>query len=449
MKRLKCMPWFGATALLAVFGTYSDVARGGGFQLFEQSVKGLGNAYAGSAASAEDAATVFFNPAGMIRLPGTQVQGAAHVIATRADFTNQGSTTNNGQPLLGPEADGGIVAAVWNGYITHALGDRIALGFGVNSPFGLETAYASGWVGRYHAIESELQTINLSPSIALSLNEVFSIGLGIDVQYIDVKLSNAIDFGTLLAPTGLTSPQANDGFQELKASDWGVGYNLGILFFPEGTTRLGVAFRSRIDYDLVGKARFDKTTTIDAALAAVGRASLFQDTGVKADATLPETMSAGLYHRLTPTWAVLAGFAWTHWNTLQDSILIRFENTAQPDQMLVLNYQDTFRYSLGLDYYPNNNLTLRAGIAYDETPIPNAESRSARLPDNDRLWLALGLSYYVKERFSLDIGYAHLFVDDANIRSPLPTENPRLQSILVGKFENSVDIVSAQVSWFF
>lgn len=436
-------------ACLSALLTVSAAAAAGGFQLFEQSVKGLGQAFSGSAASAGDAATVFFNPAGMTQLPGTQIQGATYVILTEAAFVNEGSVTAGGQPLRGSTADGGITATVWNGYLTHAVNDRIFVGFGANTPFGLRTDYPRNWVGRYHALESDLRTLNLSPVAALRLHDSVSIGVGLDVQYVDVLLSNAIDFGALLAPTGLTTPGSDDGFQEIAANDWGLGFNLGLLFTPQKNTRIGIAFRSEIDLELHGEAKFEKNARVATALAAAGHSSLFRDTGAQATVTLPGTFSVGAYHQLTPRWSLLAGLSWTQWSTLGDGIRIRFDNPDQLSQALPLNYTDALRYSLGANYHASNRLTLRSGIAYDETPIPDATSRSARLPDADRFWLAVGLSYSATKNLVIDVAYAHLFIDDGEIERTVSSTVPQLQSRLIGRFKNAADIIGMQAGWRF
>lgn len=419
-----------------------------GFLIFEQGVKGLGAAFAGAAATAEDASTVFYNPAGMTYLRGTQVQGAGYGIFLQADFADQGSTTASGAPLTGAADQGGTPAAVANLYVTHTLSDRVTLGLGINTPFGLRTEYAPNWIGRYQAVTSEIRTINLNPSVGFKVNELVSIGAGLDVQYADAELSNAIDFGTLLSATGLTRPQENDGFQTIEFKDWGVGYNVGIMLSPLENTRIGLAYRSKIEYELRGDIQFDKPPNVDALLENLG-GNLFVNTGAQAEVTLPEILSAGIYQRLSPQWALMVGLTWTQWDTLQDKVVVRFDNPNQPPTSLVLNYENAFRYSIGAHYFPNETYTFRLGFAYDETPIPNAESRSARLPDEDRLWLGLGASYKLDRRVSLDVAYAHLFVEDTPIRTTLPASIPQLRSTLVGEFENSVDIIGAQLNWVF
>lgn len=139
-------------------------------------------------------------------------------------------------PLLGGNGgDGGVTKVIPNMYFSKKLSDRFTVGIGINAPFGLATEYDNTWVGRYHAIESDVLTVNINPAIAYKINENLSVGAGFSIQYLKAKLSNAIDFGTLNAIVklpvvlpGLT-PQLSDGFSSLDGDSWGVGYNLGIL----------------------------------------------------------------------------------------------------------------------------------------------------------------------------------------------------------------------------
>ena len=223
----------------------SGIAFASGFALIEQGVSGLGNAYAGGAAVAQDGSTIFYNPAGMTRLP-SQFIAAANVIVPNFTFKNEGSTQLlqplTGVPLLGGNGgDAGVTKAVPNLYYVQKINDQIFFGLGINSPFGLTTEYDQGWAGRYYAVKSELLTININPSIAYRFNEQFSFGAGLNISYIKADLSSAIDFGTIgFGAPGLT-PQGNDGFVELKGDSWGVGWNVGLLYEFTKSTRIGIA----------------------------------------------------------------------------------------------------------------------------------------------------------------------------------------------------------------
>ena len=204
-----------ATAVGAAMAAWGGTAVGSAFQLMEQNASGLGNAYAGQAAAAEDASTVFFNQAGMTRLPGRQVYGAFNAINTSARFDNNGQTTTPFLPAPFPPLPTGIAlggeggnAGGWgfvpNLYLSWQLDPNAWLGLGINAPFGLKTEWDSSWMGRFHAIKSEIMTININPSVGLKLNDMFSIGGGINAMYLDAELTNCVAYG--LSAAGAAAP---------------------------------------------------------------------------------------------------------------------------------------------------------------------------------------------------------------------------------------------------
>lgn len=224
--------------VLEIIGTTAS-ALASGFAILEQSVRGLGNAFSGSAA-AEDASTIFFNPAGLTRLSGKSVVGAGFYIFPSALFSNSGSTIITGTPLTGDNGgNGGESVFVPNLYTAWDISDRLKFGLGINSPFGLKTEYNEDWVGRYYAVNSKLTTININPTLAAKLTPNLSVGAGINLQYAKAELSNAIDFGLIGFSNRLrTRPQATDGFVELDGDDWSWGYNLGLLYELNQRSRL-------------------------------------------------------------------------------------------------------------------------------------------------------------------------------------------------------------------
>jgi long-chain fatty acid transport protein len=443
-----------AVALLSALSILSFLETGAsasGFALIEQSVPSMGNAYAGGAASAEDATTIFFNPAGLTRLSGSQVIVAAHLVMPSAKFHNEGSTyvlqPRTGVPLLGGNsADAGVTRAVPNFYASFRVSDRLAFGLGVGAPFGLKTEYNDDWVGRYHAINSELITININPAVGYKITDKLSVGAGINAMYAKAKLSNAIDFGTLdavgafrpfIPPGGLRlTPQQSDGFAEVDGDDWAWGYNLGLLYQPIKSTRIGVSYRSRLRHTLEGDVDF---SDVPAGLAPL---PVFKDGGAKANLTLPETLSFSVFHEFNPEWMIMADVTWTNWSVFNE-LRIKFDNQAQPDSVTTTKWEDSYRYSLGVTYKPGP-WTFRVGLAYDETPIPNAERRTPRIPDGDRIWTAFGVGYRISTMFSLDVGYAHLFVDDPQIDKD-PTGEDQVRGGLKGTYDAHVNIVGAQI----
>ncbi len=430
------------TAILAVTASgLSTQSSASGFALIENSATGQGNAFAGAAASAEDATTVWFNPAGMMKLKTNQIVVVGHLINPEASFTNQGSTTATGIPLTGANDDGGKTAFVPNVYWVTAINKKTKFGFGINAPFGLETEYNDTWVGRYHAVRTNLRTINFNPSIAYQVNDKLSLGAGVDIMLANVNFTNAIDFGALLG-----TPQAADGFVKLHADNHGVsnlsyGFNLGLLYDITPTTTLGLAYRSEMTIDVKGSGEF----RVPAAAAPVLSTGAFQASDLNASVTLPQSFSVSAVHKLKQL-KLLADVTWTGWNSFNE-LRIHFANPSQPDGVTTENWQNTWRYSVGMDWQYSPKITLRTGVAYDETPVPNAERRTARIPGNNRTWLSFGGSYVINTAFTVDVGYSHLFVSDTSINNTFESSQPALAATLKGNYKASVDILSAQLRW--
>lgn len=431
---------------MLIFALTPSFVAAAGFALIETNARGQGNAYAGAAAHTPDASTIFFNPAGMMKVSDDQVVIASHIIIPNNKFTNNGSTNAasvGGTPLSGINDDGGFDAFVPNIYWVKTIDEKTRIGLGINSPFGLAIKYDDTWVGRYHAVESDLKIINFNPSIAYRISDQLSIGGGLDMMLADVTLTSAIDFSALLGQT----PGSDDGFVELTGdnfSDPKFGFNLGLQYAVTPQTTLGVAYRSEVDIKVTGDADFSVPDSA-ALVVAQGR---FVDTGIKADITLPDSLSFSVSHQLEKI-TLLADITWTGWSDFKE-LRVRFDNADQPDAVTTEDWHDVFRYSLGLDYQYSDAMVLRTGIAFDETPVPSAERRTPRLPGNDRTWLSFGLSYLINETFSVDVGYSHLFIDDADINNELESEaSDNVKATLTGTYEGSVDILSVQVNWNF
>jgi len=428
---------------------------GAGFALIENGISGLGNAYAGGAASAEDASTIFYNPAGMTRLEGKQVIAGAHIIMPSVKFHNEGSTHLlqgvTGQPLSGGDGgDAGVTKVMPNFYYTRKLSDRFVVGLGVNAPFGLATEYDKHWVGRYHAIESDLLSVNINPSVAYKVNDNLSVGAGISVQYLKAKLTKAIDFGSLdfLGKLGLPAhalgltPQEADGHAELNGDSWGVGYNIGFLYEFTKNTRMGIAYRSRIDHTIDGRVEF---SGVPAGLAPV---PVFKDTDAKADVTVPDNLSISFFHQINPQWMIMADFTWTNWQLFEE-LKVKFDNHNQPDDVTTENWKDSYRTSLGVTFMPDNNWTFKADTAYDSSAVADKRYRTPRIPDGDRIWAALGIGYKFSNMFKADIAYAHLFINDPEISQSVANPENAIKGGLKGYYDAHINIVSASLTLTF
>ncbi len=427
--------WSVAGALLAMSGS----AAASGFALIEQNASGLGNAYAGGAAAAEDASTIFFNPAGMSRLSGKQVVVAGHLITPSAKFSDNGSTAAALQPSVGGTGgDAGGMAFVPNAYFAMELNPKTRIGLGINAPFGLQTEYDSNWMGRFQAIKSKIETVNLNPSVSYQASDALSLGAGLNYQHIKGELTSAVNYSAAAfavggdsALTAVGGPGV-EGVVTISGSDSAWGYNLGALMNLNDNTRLGAAYRSTIKYTLTGTVGF---TGVPAALAA-------QPTVQNGDVTLaismPDSFSLSGVHKLSDSYEVMADATWTGWSVFEQ---LKIDRTSGANvQTVQEKWEDTWRVSAGASHHYNEKMTVRAGIAFDQAPVSDTY-RTARIPDNDRTWLALGGKYKMSAASTIDFGYTHIFVKDSTIADNQAVAG---KGNLVGSYKNSVDIFSAQ-----
>ena len=438
--------------------TFSGTANAAAFGIVEQSVTGLGAAFSTGSTAAGDSSTVYSNPAGMSFLKNRNAADfGAHVIDPNAKFKDAGSAHVLGGNLTGGNGgDAGPVALVPNFYYTRAINDKWTAGVGINAPFGLTTEYDNGWVGRYHALTSELKTVNINPSISYKASNTLSLGFGVNVQYIEALLSNAVDFGGICRATQAAGTcnalnleaQADDGKAEVTGDDISFGYNFGLLWQSTPQTRIGVAYRSRIKHKLEGEVDFDTPNN-----AAIGNATPIAngagliDGDVEANITLPDSLSVGFQHAVNNKLTINGDVTWTNWSVIEE-LRVDFDNAAAADSVVTLEYQDSNRYSIGMTYEQNSKWTWRAGIAFDESASKNAELLSVRTPDEDRTWLTAGFTYKPSNKMSIDFGVAHLFIDDAEIQKSASGEDA-LRGALTGEYEIDVNIISAQARWSF
>jgi long-chain fatty acid transport protein len=453
----------------ALLGAWHGRAGASGFQLMEQNASGLGNAYAGQAAAAEDASTIYFNPAGLTDTGYGQVVGALTLVKPSSRFENGGSCTpylgtgvgtstcpfgpngNLGHAAGGNGGDAGDWGGIPNLYASwEVLRSTLWLGVGVNAPFGLKTDWDANWIGRFAAIKSEVQTININPTVAWKINDMFSVGAGFNAQRLDAELTQAVSYRAVALATGIPTiiaavPAGSEGIFKLSADDWAWGWNVGVMVNLGPATRLGLSYRSRLKYTVEGKGTFGDRPAALSLVPNVG------DSHVKADIELPDTASVALSHRITPQLQLLADFTWTGWDSIQDVKIVRTDGalSGQTLSTLALHFKDSWRIGLGANYQLTPQWKLRGGVAFDKTPVRDG-FRTPRLPDEDRTWLAAGAQWAVTPTTTIDLGAAYLFVKNASsnlANQDTATSPPR--GSLVGNYDANVWIVGGQVRWSF
>lgn len=436
-----------AAGLAAAALAWTGPALATGFELREQSALGQGTSFAGVAARADDPSMMFFNPAAMAGLAGIQTVVVGNGIFPSATAVTATGTRN---ALLGGSSISGgtggdiaLSAFLPAGYATFELARDWRFGISATTPWGLVTKTPVDAVSRYHALTSSLRTYNIAPALAWQVTPTLSVGAALNIQIASARLSSAVDFGAVGAASGLAfRPGGNDGRSTATGDNTEVGFQLGAQWEPQPGTRFGLSYRSQIVHHLRGDATFE------AVPAPLSRSPNFANTGVTAKLPTPATITLGASQRIAERWTLLGGIEWTNWSAFK-TLAINFDN-GRPPSVSVEGWRNTVFLSAGGEYRWNEKLTLRGGIAWDQSPV-TAEDRTPRIPDSDRFWLSAGLSYAVTERLILSGAYTHIFAPNASVTltDPGPNNSNLFRGNLTSNYRLSADVVSAQLRVIF
>jgi long-chain fatty acid transport protein len=364
-----------------------------GFALNEQSISGMGTGFAGRSSAADDASTIFGNPAGMSRLKREQVTGGVAFIDAHTDISDASSRPNGGTnkgdmvPFMG----------VPMGYYVKPIDDQWAFGIGVYAPFGLVTDYENGFAGRYFGSKSEVKIVTIQPTVSYAFNDKVSIGFGPTINRIDGKLESNLSL----------DPRAADGEVRIKGDDTALGYNVGILVQATDSTSVGLTYHSKVKYKLEGDTKVNY-----GLLGALGQ-NPNQKFDASLDITTPESVDFSVTHKLDSQWTLYAGSTWTRWSRLKE---ISVENEGVPAALAARgfgtiteeqNWHDTWAHAIGASYQLNKQWVLRTGLSVDQAPTNN-ENRSPRIPTGDRTILSLGAGWSPTDDLTIDVAYSYL-----------------------------------------
>lgn len=397
----------------------SGAALASGFALQNQTGSGNGNAFAGAAAAAEDAGTIFFNPAGMMHLPaGHHLSVAGTLLKRTIDFTNRGTTVPTFTGTNGGDAGG--LALIPAGYFSYQLSPGVRLGLGISPTFGNVTEYDRNFIGRFSGYYADLKQININPSIAFRVNDALSLGFGLDWAKSEVEFRQMVPVGA-----------ATQTVATLEGDDDAWGWNAGLMWQISNATRLGIAYRSSIEFDLEGSQNV------------VGvPASSF---AIRSKLETPDSFSVALSHQMNDRLQLLADYTWTGWSTVKNLPVIHAASGTQINS-LSYNFKDSWRIGLGANYRMNDQWLLRFGVAYDNTPVTNDADRTMTLPDSDRTWLSVGAKWSMGKEASLDLGYTHIFFKDASTARAVtyPGGQAFFNHTVRGDFKTTADLLSVQ-----
>ena len=436
------------------FALSAGTALAGSFFIQEQNAAGVGRAQAGDVAAVDDASTVFFNAAGMTELPGLQTSSAIDLIIPNASLTDRGSTEHSlGALLANPASGGNSLPGGSNGgdpgaatplgsfYATYQIpATDLTVGIGVGAPFGLASKYQADSFARYDSIDSFLETFDFQPSIAWKAADWLSIGAGLDEEYAYVKLRQALP-----DPLQLGGPSvATDGRLTLSGHEWATGFHVGILLKPMPGTKIGFAYRYGISHNINHGSI--SLTGLSGALASinggyVGSAAL----------DLPDIYNVGISQAVTPDLTLLGEVDYYSWSNFK-AIAVQLATPIAGTTSIVTpeGYRDTWSVSVGAEYQLTDQLKLRGGVKYDETPTVD-EFRDTRVPDGNRVWLSGGVHYALTDQIGLDFSYAHIFVSDSSLdftRTIYPAPVTVTTSIKA-ESQVTIDILAAGFSYRF
>ncbi len=414
----------------------SGTAAAAGFQLFSQG-SGLGNAYAGSAAKSSDASTIWYNPAGMTQLQAREVSAGLTAARPVFKFNDDGSRVGVFN-LYGDGGDAGQWGFIPNGYLSWAVNKDLYVGLGVGAPFGQATKYDKPWKGSAQSDEFDIKTININPSIAYRVNEMFSIGGGVSWQKIEADY-----YKQLAVAPGYAGVKSH-----LSVDDDAWGWNIGILFTPSPSTKVGLSYRSAIQYHTTGTEALASDGTALANRVYLGAWASGVESNVKADLKVPATAILSATQKISDQWELLGDLSWTGWDSIKQVDIYHTNGVANGKLLLTLptEFQNTWRAALGANYSYSDAWKFMFGVAYDKTPVKNAETRLAALPDNDRIWWAVGTQWKPAKEQTLELGFMYEYIQGANINH---YEDPA-KGLLRGDYNGSgVWVIGGQYSLAF
>ena len=411
------------TTLLVASG-----ANAAAFQLAEVSTSGLGRAYAGEAAIADNAAVVATNPALMSLFKTNQFSvGGVYVdskinMSGNTDITALGrnvgarlpsASTNLHQKNVVP---GSLVP---NMYFVAPVNDKVAVGAGMNVNFGLKSEYDNKYNGGVFGGTTDLTALNLNLSGSYRVTEGFSAGLGLNAIYAQAKIERRAGFladvpaalrramndpkiATLLASPNASSLLSSPALANVKKDTiltqlqdkaaWAFAWNAGVMYQFNENHRIGLAYHSKVDIDFT-----DHTAT------SLQAHRIGQEGGLKLN--LPDYLELSGFHQLTEKFAMHYSYKYSHWSRLKN-LYASYHSDGKEAFHKKMYYRNSSRIALGGTYNVDDKLTLRAGIAYDQAAA--TEHASAAIPDTDRTWYSVGATYKFTPNLSVDLGYAYL-----------------------------------------
>lgn len=398
-------------------------ALAGGIALYEIATPDVGLASAGYAARADDASTLFKNPAGMSRLEGAQFEGGLQALYGSVSFSPDGNTSAR----LGTD-DGGNAVGWLPGasmFVTLPVCEDWQVGLGTLSYFGLAQDYGDNWVGRYYVQDSALLGMSVMPSVSYKANDWLSLGVGFNAMY-----------GLLDTDIAVNNTIGADGQMNLKDTTWGFGANVGMLIQASEKTRFGITYLSAVKLDYEDTPSF---SGLGPGLSIILANPSKLDLGV----TVPQSVMVSAYHALNEHWALMADFGWQDWSQF-GHVEVGVESGGTTT--LNLKYQDTFHGALGAQYRASDKWRFSGGVAYDSSAV-EGDDRTVTLPMGKALRVGLGAQYQLSQAINLGAAYTFMWAGDMSVDQGTDTS---LRGRVSGSYDSAwFTIASLSITWRF
>ncbi|MPS32912.1 MULTISPECIES: outer membrane protein transport protein [unclassified Salinivibrio] len=448
MKNNKIVYLAVATAL----GSLSTTAHSAGFQLAETSATGLGRAFAGEAAMADNASAQFRNPALLSYLADTQVSAGGIYVNPNVDIDGTNTNISNDKKTATSTDDVAHDAVIPNFYFAHQIDDRFTAGLALATNFGMETDLGNDFTGTQFGNEAAVTTFEINPNIAWKATEQLRLGAGI--RYVLGEGSIGAQANTMAANKSIP---AGSTLKYMEGDDRAWGWQLGAVYDINDKHRVGISYRSEVNLTLDGHAEGVTYNKIEIDKGQLAPKDLLSGNHYPGsmDLTLPATAELSSLHQLTEQWAVHTSINWTEWNSF-DKLEADIPSLSNDPQMVkVENWEDNYRFAIGTTYQWDQQLTLRSGVAYDTSAVSD-KNRTLTIPETDRTWLSVGAGYDVTPKLTLDAAFTYVFAKDAPVKEPrdgINSESEKNAEALFGKFEGettgNVWLVGVQASYRF
>jgi len=417
--------YFWAGILLGAL--IASSVHAGGLYLYELGTPDVGAAGAGWAARAQDAATVFTNPAGMTRLNKSELLVGIQPLYLQAEFSPDSNTTTSG-----PDGDASTWLPAGGLYYVHNLMPKLKIGLSTVGYFGLGLEYENDWVGRYYIQEIKLQALGIQPALAYQVTDWLSFGAGV------VALYGVLDQKAAVNNIG---PNQDDGKLKIEDDDWTYQVNLGVLVEPRKGTRFGLTYLSEGDLEFKDEPDF---SNLGPGLEAILRAQGLLDAEIEVEFTMPQAVMLSGYHELNDRWVIMGNLGWQDWSEFgKVGVTVASEDTSS--LTVDRNYKDTWHVAVGGQYRVADPWLLTAGVAYDSSMVDD-DDRTPDLPLGEQWRFGLGASYDWSENLALGLGYTFLWSGDLDMdvnRGPLAGR-------VSGKYENtSMNFINFYLNWKF